>query len=91
MNSLAINPIRRSKFFALTAAFALATVLFPARPTNAQQLRQGVSVQLAVTSNAAMYLFFQHEGSTSDGRFETEAAVRTGNEVGAQCGQAARP
>jgi biopolymer transport protein ExbD len=53
MNSLAINPIRRSKYFALTAAFALTTALFPARPTNAQQLRQGVSVQLAVTSNAA--------------------------------------
>ena len=53
MKSLAIHPIRRSKYFALTAAFALTTVLFSARPTHAQQLRPGVSVQLAATSNAA--------------------------------------
>jgi len=56
------------------------------------ELRHAIEVlgEPAVTSNAGMYLFFQHEGPTTDGRFETEAALRTGNEVGAQCGRAGR-
>jgi hypothetical protein len=56
------------------------------------ELRHAIEVlgEPGVTSNARMYLFFQHEGPTNDGRFETEAAVRTGNEVGAQCGRTGR-
>jgi biopolymer transport protein ExbD len=48
-----INTLSRSKYFVLSIAFALVTVLFAARTGHAQQLQQGVSVQLAATSNAA--------------------------------------
>ncbi|MGC1452777.1 MAG: biopolymer transporter ExbD [Candidatus Sulfotelmatobacter sp.] len=51
MNSLAIITRGGSKHFGLSVALVLATVLFP-RPSSSQQLQQGVSVQLAVTSNA---------------------------------------
>lgn len=53
MDSLMINTLRRSTNLALTAAVALASVLFAARAGHTQQLQQGVSVQLAVTSTAA--------------------------------------
>lgn len=51
MNSLAIITRGGSKHFVLSVALVLATVLFP-RPSSSQQLQQGVSVKLAVTSNA---------------------------------------
>ena len=53
MNPLAIDTLRRSKHSVLTVALVLASVLFAARTGNTQQLRQGISVQLAPTSNAA--------------------------------------
>ena len=49
MKSLSINP-QRPKYFMLSIALVLATAL---SQSNAQQLRQGVSVQLASTKNAA--------------------------------------
>ncbi len=49
MNSLSMSP-QRSKYFMLSIALVLATAL---SQSNAQQLRQGVSVQLAATKNAA--------------------------------------
>ena len=51
MNSLASITRGGSKHFVLSVALVLATVLFPP-PSSSQQLQQGVSVQLAVTSNA---------------------------------------
>ncbi len=53
MNSLAINTRKRSKHLALSVAVVLATVLFALRTSNAQHLQKGISVQLAITSNAA--------------------------------------
>jgi biopolymer transport protein ExbD len=53
MHSLVINTLRRSANLALMTAVALATILFVAQTANTQQLQQGVSVQLAPTSNAA--------------------------------------
>lgn len=52
MNSNATNPPRRSKHLALNIAFVLTTVLFALHTLQAQQLQKGVSVQMAVTSNA---------------------------------------
>ena len=46
--------IRRSPNLILTAVVILATVLFAARTGNTQQLQKGVSVQLALTSNASL-------------------------------------
>lgn len=51
MNSHAINTRRRSKHLAGIALVCTA-VLFTPRTSTAQQLQQGVSVQLAVTSSA---------------------------------------
>src|SRR5271169_4341991 len=51
MNSLAIITRGGSKHFVLSVALVLATVLFPP-PSSSQQLQPGVSVQMAVTSNA---------------------------------------
>jgi biopolymer transport protein ExbD len=53
MNPLAIDTLKGSKHLALTAAFVFATLLFAPRAGNTQQLQRGISVQLAVTSNAA--------------------------------------
>ena len=39
-----------------------------------------------VRSNPAIHLFFDREGPTNDGRFETKAAVAAGLAVDAQCG-----
>jgi biopolymer transport protein ExbD len=50
MKSNAINTLRRSIYFAVSIALALATAL---SQSNTQQLRQGVSVRLAATTNAA--------------------------------------
>lgn len=52
MSSPTMNTQRRSEHFVLTVTFVFATVLLAAQTANAQQLQQGVSVQLAVTSNA---------------------------------------
>jgi biopolymer transport protein ExbD len=52
MKSKAINTLRRSKHLMLSVALILTTVLSPAQ-NNGQQLRQGVSVRLAATKNAA--------------------------------------
>jgi biopolymer transport protein ExbD len=52
MNSLTINTLRRSNHFVLTVAFTLAIVLSPAR-SNAQQLQQGISVQMPPATSAA--------------------------------------
>ena len=52
MKSNVINPLQRSKYFMLTIALTLTPVLSPAQ-SNAQQLRQGIGVQLASTKNAA--------------------------------------
>ena len=53
MNSFAVNTLRRSGHFVLSVALVLTTVLSPSRTCHAQQLQQGISVQLAVTSSAA--------------------------------------
>ncbi len=53
MKSNAINTLGRSKHFMLSVALILATLLIAERTSNAQQLRQGISVQLASTKNAA--------------------------------------
>jgi biopolymer transport protein ExbD len=50
MNSLSTNSLQRSKYFMLSIALVLATAL---SRSNAQELRQGVSVHLAATTNAA--------------------------------------
>jgi len=50
MTSLSINTLQRSKYFILSIALVLAAAL---SQSHAQQLRQGVSVQLASTKNAA--------------------------------------
>ena len=52
MNSLATDNRRRSQHFG-TIALALATMLFVAHTSHAQQLQKGVSVELASTKNAA--------------------------------------
>jgi biopolymer transport protein ExbD len=52
MNSPATNTPKQSSHCALCIAVVLAAVLFAPRTNHAQQLQQGVSVQLAVTSNA---------------------------------------
>jgi hypothetical protein len=41
-----------------------------------------------VRSNPAIYSFFQQEGPTDSGRFETQAAVHAGLDVDEQCGHA---
>ena len=53
MHSLATNTLGKSKHFVLSVALVLATLLIAARAGNTQQLRQGVSVNMAVTSSAA--------------------------------------
>jgi len=53
MNSPAINTLERSKHFVPSGALVLATMLFAVPTGDAQQLQKGISVQLAVTSNAA--------------------------------------
>src|SRR5271169_1285001 len=52
MNSPATNTPKQSGHSVLSVALVLAAVLFAPRANHAQQLQQGVSVQLAVTSNA---------------------------------------
>ncbi len=52
MNSLTISTIRKSKYFVLTVASVLAIVLYSAR-SNAQQLQQGISVQMPPATNSA--------------------------------------
>jgi biopolymer transport protein ExbD len=52
MNPHATNTPRTSKHPALRVAIVLATTLFVLHPIRAQQLQKGVSVQMAVTSNA---------------------------------------
>ena len=47
-----MNSPRESRHSVLTVAVVLAAVLFATRTNQAQQLQQGVSVQLAVTGNA---------------------------------------
>src|ERR1700676_5287755 len=55
MNSLLMNTVRRSKHSALNLTIAFAITLFAAQTGNAQQLRQGISVQLPLgTSSASM-------------------------------------
>lgn len=51
MNSPAKNILQRTSYFMLSVAVVLATALSAPREIHAQQLRRGVSVQLAVTSN----------------------------------------
>ncbi len=50
MQSLMITTLGKPK--KLMISFVLATVLFAPRTIHAQQLQKGVSVQMAVTSNA---------------------------------------
>ena len=52
MNSPTTNTSKQLRHFALSLAVVLAAVLFTPRTDHAQQLQQGVSVQLAITSNA---------------------------------------
>jgi biopolymer transport protein ExbD len=52
MNPLTINTLKKSQHFG-TIALTLATLLFVAPTSHAQQLQKGVSVQLAATTNAA--------------------------------------
>jgi biopolymer transport protein ExbD len=52
MNSPTTNTPKQLRHSALSAAVVLAAILFTPRTNHAQQLQQGVSVQLAVTSNA---------------------------------------
>jgi biopolymer transport protein ExbD len=52
MNSPTTNTPKQLRHSALSLAVVLAAVLFTPRTDHAQQLQQGVSVQLAVTSNA---------------------------------------
>jgi biopolymer transport protein ExbD len=52
MHSLATNIRQNTTHYLLTVALLLAAVLFAAPTANTQQLKRGVSVQLAVTSNA---------------------------------------
>jgi biopolymer transport protein ExbD len=52
MNSPTTNTPTQLRHSALSLAVVLAVVLFTPRANHAQQLQQGVSVQLAVTSNA---------------------------------------
>ena len=52
MNSPATNSPKQSRYTVLTLAVVLAAALSAPRTNHAQQLQQGVSVQLAVTSNA---------------------------------------
>jgi biopolymer transport protein ExbD len=53
MNSLGINTPRRSKRFVLGVVLVLTTVLSAARTSSAQQLRPGISVVMAASTNAA--------------------------------------
>jgi biopolymer transport protein ExbD len=53
MKSFTINTRTRSNLFALTLIALSATLLFTPRAGHTQQLQQGVSVQMAVTSTAA--------------------------------------
>jgi biopolymer transport protein ExbD len=53
MKSFTINTRARSNLFALTVIALGATLLFTPRAGHTQQLQQGVSVQMAVTSTAA--------------------------------------
>jgi len=52
MNSLTISTIRKSKHFVLTVASVLAIVLSAVR-SNAQQLQQGISVEMPPATNSA--------------------------------------
>ena len=52
MNSVTISTTRKSKHFVLTVASVLAIVLSAAR-SNAQQLQQGISVQMPPATNSA--------------------------------------
>ena len=52
MNSLTISTSRKSKHFVLTVASVLAIVLSAAR-SNAQQLQQGISVEMPPATNSA--------------------------------------
>jgi biopolymer transport protein TolR len=52
MNSLTLSTIRKSKYFVLTVASVLAIVL-SAAPSNAQQLQQGISVEMPPATNSA--------------------------------------
>jgi biopolymer transport protein ExbD len=53
MKSFTIHTRARSNLFALTVIALSATLLFTPRVGHTQQLQQGVSVQMAVTSTAA--------------------------------------
>lgn len=55
----------------------------------AHELRHAIEAlsESSVRSNSAIYSFFQHEGPTDSGRFETEAAMHAGLDVDAQCGR----
>ena len=52
------------------------------------ELRHAVEVlsDPAVTNDRAIYFFYDREGPTGSGRFETAAAVRAGLEVWAEVG-----
>jgi len=52
MNSLAMNILRRSKPVLLSLALIVTVVFSPAHTSHAQQLRQGVRVEMAATNNA---------------------------------------
>ena len=52
MNSVTISATRKSKHFVLTVASVLAIVLSAAR-SNAQQLQQGISVEMPSATNSA--------------------------------------
>jgi biopolymer transport protein ExbD len=52
MNSLTINTLRRLNHFVVNIALAAASVLFATQTGNAQQLQQGVSVQMPPVSSA---------------------------------------
>jgi len=54
MNSLAIKTQKGSRDLVLGVALVLAGVLLAVRTGNTQQLQKGVSVQMPVTSNAAL-------------------------------------
>ncbi len=53
MHSHTINTRRKSSAFVSSLALLFILVLFPQRPSHAQDLQKGVSVQMAVTSTAA--------------------------------------
>lgn len=74
MKSLAINTHRESKQLALIAMVLLAAVLYAPATSNAQELRKGISVEMATSNNATPVPAADNADAwiiavTADGRF----------------------